>query len=105
MWLQVNQQTLEKGQNFINLKHTLCLEKDKNEFYHAMSRLGIADSLSYDTKYPIISNRDHILTELLVWDAHNCINHLGEWQTLAKFVVVIGYQGARVLLRRYYIGA
>ena len=54
LWLQVNQQMLEEGQNFINLKHILCLEKDKNGLYRAMSRIGNADSLSYDTKYPII---------------------------------------------------
>ena len=29
LWLQVNQQMLEEGQNFINLKHTLRLEKEK----------------------------------------------------------------------------
>ena len=31
LWLKVNQQTVEEGQDFINLKHTLKqhLEKDK----------------------------------------------------------------------------
>ena len=76
--LQVNQQTLEEVQNFINLKHIIRLEKYKNELYRAMSRIGNADSLSHDTKYPIILNRDHRLTEVLVWDAHNRIKHLGE---------------------------
>ena len=84
LWLQANQQTLEEGQNFINSKHTLRLEKDKNELYRAMSRIGNADSLLYDTKYAILLNRDHRLTELLVWDAHNCIKHLGERQTLVE---------------------
>ena len=64
LWLQANQQTLEEGQNFINSKHTLRLEKDKNELYRAMSRTGNADSLLYDTKYAILLNRDHRLTEL-----------------------------------------
>ena len=49
-----------------------------------MSRIGNTNSLSYDTKYSIILNKGHILTELLVWDAHNRIKHLGEWQTLAE---------------------
>ena len=78
LWFQANQQTLEKGQNFSDLKNTLDLEKDKNDLYHAMSRIGNADSLSYDTKCPIILSRDHRLTELLVWGAHNRIKHLGE---------------------------
>ena len=105
MWLQENQQTREEGHNFINLKLTLRLEKDKNELYRAMSRTGNADSLPYDTKYPIILNRDHRLTEFLEWDPQNCIKHLGEQQTLAEIRCVIGYQEAKVLLRRYYIGA
>ena len=84
LWIEVNQRTLEEGKNFINLKHTLRLEKDKNELYRTMSRIGNADSLSYDTKYPIILNRDHRLTELLVWGAHNRIRHLGDRQTLAE---------------------
>ena len=45
LWLQVSQQTLEEGQNFINLKHTLRLEKDKNELYRTMLRIGNADSI------------------------------------------------------------
>ena len=56
LWLQVNQQTLEEGKNFINSKHTLHLEKDKNDLYRAMSRIVNADSLPYDTKYRIILN-------------------------------------------------
>ena len=84
LWLQANQKTLEEGQNIINSKHTLRLEKDKNEQYCAMSRIGNADSLLYDTKHAILLNRDHRLTELLVWDAHNCIKHLVERQTSAE---------------------
>ena len=84
LWLQANQQTLEEGQNFINLKDTLRLEKDKSELYRTMSRNGNADSLSYDTKYPIILTRDRRLIELLVWGAHNRIKHLSERQTLAE---------------------
>ena len=76
LWLQVNQQTLEEEQNFINLKHTLRLEKHKSELYHIMSRIGNANSLPYDTKYSIILNRDHSLTELLVWDAQKHIKKI-----------------------------
>ena len=57
-----------KRDNFVNLKHTLRLEKDKNQLYHTMSRIGNADSLSHDTKYPIILNRDRRSTDLLGWD-------------------------------------
>ena len=49
-----------------------------------MSKIDNADSLSYDTKYPIILNRDHRLTKFSVWDTHNSIKHLAEQQTLAE---------------------
>ena len=104
LWLQVSQQTLEEGQNFINLKHTLRLEKDKNELYRTMLRTGNADSLAHDTKYPIILNRDHRLKELLVWDAHNRIKHLGERQTLAEirccYWVPMGKRFVKKILHR-----
>ena len=84
LWFQVNRQTLEEGQNFITLKYTLYLEKDKNELYHTISRIGNADSLSYDTTYLIILKRNHRLTELLVSDTSNHIKHLAEQKTLAE---------------------
>ena len=55
-----------------------------------MSRISNADSLSSDTKYPIIWNRDHILTtELLVWAPHNRVKHLDERQTLRRNLVLL----------------
>ena len=102
-WLQANQQTLEEGQNFINLKNTLRLEKDKNELYRAMSRISNVDSLTYDTKFPIILNRNHRLTELLVWDTHSHIKELGKRQNLAEICCCYWVLRARVLLRTYCI--
>ena len=84
LWLQVSQKSLKTGQNFINLKNALHLEHDKNEWYHAKSRIGNADSLLYDTKYPTTLNRKHRIIELLIQVAHNRINYLHERQALAK---------------------
>ena len=102
-WLQANQQTLEEGQNFINLKNTLRLEKDKNELYRAMSRISNVDSLTYDTKFPIILNRNHRLTVLLVWGTHSHIKDLGERQKLAEICCCYWVLRKRVLLRTYCI--
>ena len=41
----------------------------------------LLNSLPYDSKCPIILNRDHRLKELFVWGGHNNIKHLGEPQT------------------------
>ena len=69
-----------------------------------MSRISNADSLSSDTKYPIIWNRDHILTiELLVWAAHNRVKHLDERQTLGEIWCCYWLSRVRVSLNRYCI--
>ena len=41
-----------KRGKILSIKKFIYLGQDKNEFYRAMSRIGNADSLSYDTKYP-----------------------------------------------------
>ena len=84
LWIQENQAKLENSDNFNNLKNSLRLQKDSNDIYRSSSRISHAKSLSYDAKNPIILCRNHRLTEMIVWDAHNRIKHLGERQTLAK---------------------
>ena len=82
--IQENQAKLEISDNFNNLKNSLRLQKDSNNIYLSSSRISNARSLSHDAKNPIILYRNHRLTELLVWDAHNRIKHLGERKTLAE---------------------
>ena len=82
--IQENQAKLENSDNFNNLKNSLRLQKDSNDIYRSSSRISNAKSLSYDAKNPIILCRNHRLTEMIVWDAHNRIKHLGERQTLAE---------------------
>ena len=84
LWIQENQAKLENSDNFNNLKNSLRLQKDSNDIYRSSSRISNAKSLSYDAKNPIILCRNHRLTEMIVWDAHNRIKHLGERQTLAE---------------------
>ena len=84
LWIQDNQAKLENSDNFNNLKYSLHLQKNSNDIYRSSSRISNAKSLSYDAKNPIILCRNHRLTEMIVWDAHNRIKHLGERQTLAE---------------------
>ena len=82
--VEENQAKLENSDNFNNLKYSLHLQKNSNDIYRSSSRISNAKSLSYDAKNPIILCRNHRLTEMIVWDAHNRIKHLGERQTLAE---------------------
>ena len=84
LWIQENQAKLENSDNFNNLKNSLRLQKDSNDIYRSSSRISNAKSLSYDAKNPIILCRNHRLIEMIVWDTHNRIKHLGERQKLAE---------------------
>ena len=84
LWIQENKAKLENSDNFNNLKYSLHLQKNSNDIYRSSSRISNAKSLSYDAKNPIILCRNHRLTEMIVWEAHNRIKHLGERQTLAE---------------------
>ena len=84
LWIQENQAKLENSDNFNNLKNSLRLQKDSNDIYCSSSCISNAKRLSYDAKNLIILCRNHRLTEMIVWDAHNRIKHLGERQTLAE---------------------
>ena len=57
---------------------------ESNDTYRSSSRISNAKSLSYYVENQIILDRNHRLTELIVWDTHNQIKHLGERQTLAE---------------------
>ena len=56
----------------------------KNGLYRSTSRLNRAKSLPYNVKHPIILNRKHFLTNLIVLDIHERIKHNGERQTLPE---------------------
>ena len=69
---------------------------------------NFAPAPSYATaKYPIILNRDHRLTEFLVWEAHYRIKHLGERQTLLEirccYWVPRGKSFVKKILHRWLI--
>ena len=84
LWIQENQAKLEISDGFNNLKNSLRLQKDSNDIYRSSSHISNAKSLSHDAKNPIILCRNHRMTKLIVWDAHNRIKYLGERQTLVE---------------------
>ena len=80
----VNQRDYISQESFKALENSLCLKVDENALYRSTSRLNRAKSLPYNVKHPIILNRKHFLTNLIVLDVHERIKHNGERQTLPE---------------------
>ena len=71
-------------ESFKDLENSLCLKVDENGLYRSTSRLNRAKLLPYNVQHPIILNRKHFLTNLIVLDVHERIKYNGERQTLAE---------------------
>ena len=77
-WIKDAQVTLSHEKLFQSLKSQLNLFLDENGLWRCGGRLANADLL-YCTKYPILLPRNHLLTPLIVNDAHRrCIT---QWCT------------------------
>ena len=67
MWLRVNQLDIKFNDNFKDLENSLRL--DDNGLYSSAGRLSQEKGLQYSAKKPILLNRNHKLTRLIVLDA------------------------------------
>ena len=83
LWLKENQNYLINESNFDDLKKVLCLQQDDEGLFRSMKRIMNAD-LPYDTRAPTILSRKHRLTELIVWNCHKAVKHMGVRQTLTE---------------------
>ena len=81
LWLKVNQRDYTSQETFKDLENSLCLKVDENGLYRSTSRLNRAKSLPYNVQHPIILNRKHFLTNLIVLDDHEPIKRNSERQT------------------------
>ena len=82
LWFQISQEELIDSHKFENLKTSLRLKKDEIEIYRCTARVSQNSSIFYETRNPIISNRNHFLMKLTVQDCHYRIKHNGERHTL-----------------------
>ena len=80
LWLQNNQSQLKQSKNYLEIKKTLNLHM----LIRSCSRLKNA-KIPFDSKAPIMLDRNHKLTELLILYSHNKILHRGVKQTLTEF--------------------
>ena len=65
LWLQISQEELIDSDKFENLKKLLRLKEDEIGLYLCTARISQNSSIIYETRNPIILNRNHVLTKLL----------------------------------------
>ena len=69
--------------NYKNLVNSLNLKEDDQGIIRSIRRVNHAN-VSYDTKEPIVLDRDHKLTELIIWQYRDIVKHEGTRETLAE---------------------
>ena len=84
LWLRISREELINSDKFKNLKNSLRLKEDEIGLYRCTARMSQNSSIPYETRNPIILNRNHVLTKLIVEDCHYRIKHNGERHTLSE---------------------
>ena len=76
LWLRDNQSQLKQSKNYLEIKNTLNLHEDDNTLIRSYSRLKNA-KIPFDSKAPIMLDRNHKLTELLILYSHYKVLYRG----------------------------
>ena len=82
--MQISQEELINSDKFENLKNSLRLKEDLIGLYRFTARISQNSWIPYETRNPIILNRNHLLTKLIFEDCHYRIKHNGERHTLSE---------------------
>ena len=83
LWIVHCQSVLVKDKNFPMWDTQFSLFKDNNGILRCGGRLQNAD-LSFSSKHPILLNKKHYLTYLIVKNAHERVQHNGVKETLTE---------------------
>ena len=84
LWSRENQSELKQSKNYLEIKNMLNLHEDDDMLIRSYSRLKNA-KIPFDSKAPIMLDRNHKLTELLILCSHHKVLHRGVKQTLTEF--------------------
>ena len=84
LWLRISQEELINSDKFENLKNSLRLKEDEIGLYRCTARKSQRSSTPSENRNPIILNRNHLLTKLIVEVCHYRIKHNGETHTLSE---------------------
>ena len=83
LWIIESQALLLRDKNFDNWKKQFGLFLDDSGICRCRRSIANAD-VPYSTKYPIFLHKDHHLTRLFVFNAHQRVYHNGVRETLTE---------------------
>ena len=102
-WIIDSQSTLEEDQKFPTWKRQFGLFKDDHQVWRCGGRLQNA-SISIFSKHPILLNKQHVLTTLIVQGAHQTVQHNGVKETLsevrAKYWIIRGRSLVKAVIHK-----
>ena len=89
MWIKENQSTLVLNENFPTWKVQFGLFNYRSGLWRCGGRLQNAD-LPFSAKHPVLLDRKHHLTRLIINEAHQRVQHNGVKETLTEVHSNIG---------------
>ena len=99
MWIRTNQEYLLQSKEITDLRKTFMTFADEKGIFRLRSRISNSKE-SYDVKNPIMLDRSHRLTELLILYFHAKVYHNGVKQTLGELRATFWVSKARSLVKR-----
>ena len=100
LWILDCQSTLVKDKNFAAWAAQFRLFRDDNELWRCGGRLKNAD-LPFSAKHPILLDKKHYLTLLIVRNAHQRMHHNGVKETLTEVCSKYWIIGGRSLVKSF----
>ena len=102
-WIIDSQSTLEEDPKFPTWKIQFGLFKDDSQVWRCGGRLQNAN-ISFSSKHPILLNKQHPLTTLIVQGAHQRVQHNGVEETLsevrAKYWIIGGRSFIKAVIHK-----
>jgi hypothetical protein len=103
MWILESQSSMMEDKNFPMWKVQFGLFKDDDQIWRCGGRLHNAD-LPFSAKHPVLLNKKHYFTSLIVRNAHQRVQHNGVKETLteirARYWIIGGRSLVRLLIHR-----
>ena len=98
LWIRESQVDVQQDKRFPTWKTQFGLFQDGRGLWRCGGRLQNAD-LPYSAKHPILLNKKHHLTTLVIRDAHRRVHHNGVRETLTEVRSKFWIIGGRNLVR------
>ena len=86
LWMKKMQRSLSEKREFKHWKLQSGLNRDEKYLWRCKGRLGKA-SIALMTKHPIMLDKNHHLTTLIILECHSKVMHNGVKETLTEFSI------------------